>query len=72
MRNLLQLSDMYAQTETINSESHSHETLHIIKYDVNIQLLEREVWAIVLIFRNTSICSFYLVALENFSSARWN
>lgn len=71
MRNLLQLSDMYAQTETINSESHSHETLHI-KYDVNIQLLEREVWVIVLIFGNPSICSFYLVALENFSSAQWN
>lgn len=71
MRNLLQLSDMHAQTETIDSETHSHETLHV-KCDVNTQLLEREECAIALIFGNTSICSFYPAALENLSKALWN
>lgn len=71
MRNLLQLSDMHAQTETIDSETHSHETLHA-KCDVNTQLLEREECAIVLIFGNTSICSIFPAALEKISSALWN
>lgn len=69
MRSLSQLSDMDAQTETINSEAHSHETVHV-KCDVNTQLLEREVCA--LIFGNTSIRRLHLVALEKLSSALWN
>lgn len=71
MRNLLQLSDMHAQTETIDSEAHSHETLHV-KCDVNTQLLEREECAIVLIFGNTFIRRLHLVALEKLSSAQGN
>lgn len=71
MRNLLQLSDMYAQTETINSEAHSHETVHV-KYDVNTQLLEREVCTTALIFGNSCIRRLHLAALEKLSSAQWN
>ena len=71
MRNLLQLCDMYGQIETIYSEAHSHEVLHV-KYDVNTQLLEREVCSVALIFGNTSISRFHLAALEKLSSVRWN